>query len=124
MNASSTLWSKIQPVFQVRDDLAKWIASIGTLTWFGEKTAAILGRVSDAVDKMLFAALGNFIKPVLWSVRKQIEEERAALLEKEKNANQDPECDIFSHKSTATNPTHSQIAKDHFDCILNIPANI
>ena len=67
-------------------------------------------------------ALGSILGPVIGSFRKGIEEERTILLQKEETTSKDPESDIISPGSTATNPIHSQVSKDHFDCILNIPA--
>jgi hypothetical protein len=111
----NTMWKDIEPFFKLRDDIAK---SIDPQTLLGK----FLGSLSASVDKLLYGALSSILGPVIGSFRKQIMEERTILLQKEETMSKDPESDIFGPGSTATNPTHSQVAKDHFDCILNIPA--
>ena len=115
----SGIWDTIEPYFQARDDFVKWFQQSGPdLSIF---TNAIAG-ISAAMDKMIYAALAEIIGPILGDVRQQLEIEKESLLKEQKAAANDAESDIFSSGSKATNPTHSQIAKDHFDCILNIPA--
>ena len=62
------------------------------------------------------------LKPIMKDVRRFLEEQRQALIEKEKQQAKDPEADVFVPRSTATNQTHTMLAKDHFDSILNNPA--
>ena len=109
------MYKDIEPFFKLRDDITK---SIDPQTLLGK----VLGSLSASVDKLLYGALSSILGPVIGSFRKQIMEERTMLLQKEETTSKDPESDIFGPGSTATNPTHSQVAKDHFDCILNIPA--
>ena len=115
----SGIWDTIEPFFRVRDDFVKWLQESGPD--LSILTSAI-ADISAAMDKMIFAALAEIIGPVLGDVRQQLEIEKESLLKEQKAAATDAESDIFSLRSKATNPTHSQIAKDHFNCILNIPA--
>lgn len=115
----SGIWNTIEPFFKVRDDMVKWLQESGPDLKFLTNAVA---EISAAIDKMLFAALAQIVGPILGDVRQQLEVEKESLLKEEKAAAKDPESDIFSSGSKATNPTHSQIAKDHFDCVLNIPA--
>ena len=115
----SGIWDAIEPFFRVRDDIVKWLQESGPdLSIFTKPIA----EISEAIDKMVFAALAEIVGPILGDLRQQLEVEKERLLREEKASTKDPESDIFASGSTATNPSHSQIAKDHFDCVLNIPA--
>lgn len=118
-NNPSGIWNTIEPFFKVRDDIVKWLQESGPDLKFLTNAIA---EISAAIDKMLFAALAQIVGPILGDIRQQLEIEKESLLKEEKAAAKDPESDIFSSGSKATNPSHSQIAKDHFDCVLNIPA--
>lgn len=115
----SGIWDAIEPFFSVRDDFVKWLQQRELNLDIITKTVA---EISEGIDKMVFAAIAVVVGPILGDVRQQLEIEKERLLAAEKAAAKDAENDIFASDSTATNPTHSQIAKDHFDCVLNIPA--
>ena len=117
----SGIWDAIEPFFRVRDDLVKWLQE--TAPDLGIFTEAV-ARISAEIDKMVFAALAAVVGPILGDVREQLEIEKNELLKDEKASLNDPENDIFSLSDKATNPSHSQISKDHFDSVLNIPAGI
>lgn len=117
----SGIWDAIEPFFRVRDDLVKWLQE--TAPDLGIFTEAV-ARISAEIDKMVFAALAAVVGPILGDVREQLEIEKEQLLKDEKGSLKNPENDIFSLSDKATNPSHSQISKDHFDSVLNIPAGI
>ena len=115
------IWDAIEPFFRVRDDLVKWLQeSVPDLSILTQAVA----RISAEIDKMVFAALAAVVGPILGDVRQQLEIEKEQLLKDERASLKNPENDIFSLSDKATNPSHSQISKDHFDCVLNIPAGI
>ena len=117
----SGIWDAIEPFFRVRDDLVKWLqASVPDLSILTQAVA----KITAEMDKMVFAALAAVVGPILGDVRQQLEIEKEQLLKDEKASLKNPENDIFSLSDKATNPSHSQISKDHFDCVLNIPAGI
>ncbi|KAK0513269.1 hypothetical protein JMJ35_004255 [Cladonia borealis] len=115
----SGIWDAIEPFFRVRDDLVKWLQE--TAPDLGIFTEAV-AKISAEIDKMVFAALASVVGPILGDVRQQLEIEKEQLLKEEKASLKNPENDIFSLSDKATNPSHSQISKDHFDSVLNIPA--
>lgn len=117
----SGIWDAIEPFFRVRDDLVKWLQeSAPDLDILTQAVAMI----SAEIDKMVFAALAAVVGPILGDVRQQLEIEKEQLLKEEKASLKNPENDIFSLSDKATNPSHSQISKDHFDSVLNIPAGM
>ena len=115
----SGIWDTVEPFFKVRDDFVRWLQESGPDLSI---VTNVIAEISAAMDKMIFAALAEIIGPILGDVRQKLEIEKESLLKEQKAAANDADSDIFSSGSKATNPTHSQIAKDHFDCILNIPA--
>ena len=115
----SGIWDAIEPFFRIRDDIVGWIQNNALdLEFF----VSAIAEISGAIDKMLFAALAKIVGPILGDVRQKLEIEKDFLIQQAGAAAKDPESDIFPSGSKATNPSHSQIAKDHFDCVLNIPA--
>lgn len=84
-----------------------------------EATAAI----SEALDKLIFSVLSVFVSPVLEKLREILGTEKDNLTEKEKReVSNNKKESIFDSGSKASDPTHSQLAKDHFDTVLNTPA--
>ena len=115
----SGIWDAIEPFFRIRDDIVRWLQDTAPdLKFLTEPIAAL----SNAIDEMLFAALANIVGPILGNLRNELEKMKEDLLRTQKAAAKNEQSNIFEPGSTASNPSHSQIAKDHFDCILNIPA--
>ena len=115
----SGIWNAIEPFFRIRDDIVRWLHdTTPDLKILTEPIAAL----SDAIDRMIFAALANILGPILGNLRDELEKMKEDLLETQKAAAKNEQSNIFDAGSTATNPSHSQISKDHFDSILNIPA--
>lgn len=111
-----SLWESIQPVLKFRDDVAKWIND-------NLKISAVqdaLATISTAVDKLVYKVLGIFLSPLLSEFTKVLKEQEQRLLQEDQKARlEQGEDSIFEERSTATDPTHSQLAKDHYDHALN-----
>jgi hypothetical protein len=64
--------------------------------------------------------LGIFLGPLLFEFSKILKEQEEELLIQDQEARlATGEQSIFNGESTATDPTHSQLAKDHYDNELN-----
>lgn len=113
------LWQQIKPVIEIHDDIHRWIDDIQILP---KSVVELVAKISNAADTLLFQQLPPYLKPLIRSMREFLEEQRKSLAEQEKKSAKHPEADVFAPQSTATNPTHTMLAKDHFDCILNNPA--
>lgn len=110
------LWEALKPVFKLRDDVVKWVYDHLTIPAVQEALATI----SSAIDKFVFTVLGLVLRPVLPELRKKLkDQEQRLLLEDQRSRIEKGEQTIFDAGSTATNPTHSQLAKDHYDHPLN-----
>ena len=110
------LWESIEPVLRLRDDIAKWVND-------HLKVRAVqdaLATISAAIDKLVYMVLGMFLSPLLKEFRKVLkDQEQRLLLEDQLARRSSGERSIFDDGSTATDPTHSQLAKDHYDHVLN-----
>ena len=110
------LWESIEPVLKLRDDVAKWIND-------HLKVRAVqdaLASISTAIDKLVYMVLGIFLSPLLTEFTKVLkDQEQRLLLEDHKARQTTGEQGIFDTASTSTDPTHSQLAKDHYDHALN-----
>ncbi|KAL8692072.1 MAG: hypothetical protein Q9218_002831 [Villophora microphyllina] len=115
------LWNSIKSVFEVHDSICEQVEGIAA-TLQGIEMVKFVNTVSNAIDRFLFRQLAPFLKPLIKDIRRLLEEQRKQLREKEKLSTKDPETDVLGAHSTATNPTHTMLAKDHFDNILNNPA--
>lgn len=110
------LWEMLKPIFTLRDDVVKWVEDHLTIKAVQEALATI----SEAIDKFVFTALGVVLSPILPELRKKLKDHELRLLhEDQRSRAEEGEQRIFDAGSTATNPTHSQLAKDHYDHPLN-----
>jgi hypothetical protein len=110
------LWQTLKPLLETHDDICRQFEDIQLPSIPG------IASVSKMIDGAIFRLLAPTLKPLIGSIREYLEGQRKDLAAKEKEAARDPSADIFGVNSTATNPTHTMLAKDHFDCILNNPA--
>ena len=110
------LWESLEPVFRLRDDVVKWVYDHLTVRAVQDALAAI----STAIDKLVYMILGIFLGPLLGEFSKILKDQEQKLLIMDQEARlAQGEQSIFNGNSTATDPTHSQLAKDHYDNQLN-----
>lgn len=110
------LWKSLEPVFKLRDDIVKWVYDNLTVRAVQDALAAI----STAIDKMVYMVLGIFLGPLLSEFSKILKEQEQELQAKDEAVRLSKgEESIFDSSSSATDPTHSQLAKDHYDHVLN-----
>lgn len=110
------LWDALQPVFKLRDKIVRWVYDHLKV----DAVANAIAAISTAVDKMVYAALGAVLSPVLKDISAALSRQSEDLLAKDQQVRlQQGEQSIFDVESTATDPTHSQLCKDHYDHPLN-----
>ena len=79
-----------------------------------------LATISAAIDKLVLLVLGIFLTPVLVDFRRALkDQEQRLLLADQRSRRLAGEQTIFDLGSTNTEPTHSQLAKDHSGHALN-----
>lgn len=114
--APNLLWEQLQPIFRVRDKIVRWVYDHLTI----DAVANAIAAISIALDKLVYAVIGIFLGPVLKDVSRALSRQSEELLIKDQQIRlQKGEQSIFDDNSTATDPTHSQLCKDHYDHDLN-----
>lgn len=107
----------IWPIIKMHDDFGRWAQQFKD-NW----VAKVLFTFSQTVDKWMFQMMAPYVKPMIQQVRQFLDEQRRDMIRKAENTAKDPDADVFGTGSKATNPTHTLLSKDHFDCVLNNPA--
>lgn len=112
----SLLWEQLKPIFRVRDKIVRWVYDHLMV----DAVANAIAAISTALDKLVYMAIGVFLGPVLKDISGALSHQAQHLLKKDQQVRlQKGEQSIFDDNSTATDPTHSQLCKDHYDHDLN-----
>ncbi|KAK5941191.1 hypothetical protein PMZ80_006468 [Knufia obscura] len=117
LNKTPTLlWEQVQPFFRIRDKIVRWVYDHLTV----DAVANAIAAISTALDKLIYMVIGVFLGPVLKDIGGALHQQSEHLLRKDQQIRlQKGEESIFGDNSTATDPTHSQLCKDHYDHDLN-----
>jgi len=110
------LWNQLEPVFRLRDRIVRWVYDHLMV----DAVANAIATISTALDKLVYKILGIFLGPVLKDVSAALNHQSQQLLKQDQEVRQRMgEESVFGESSTATDPTHSQLCKDHYDHDLN-----
>jgi hypothetical protein len=110
--APNTLWQAIEPIFEFRDSIAKTVSENINVP-FIQPTIA---KISQAVDMFVYSLLSAYVKPIIENIRQELQSVTNEVSKQDANAG-----NIFA-AGDDTDPSHSQLAKDHFTNVLNNPA--
>lgn len=114
--APDLLWESVKPIFRLRDKIVRWVYDHLTV----DAVANAIAAISTALDKLVYLILGKFLGPVLEDLTKSLRYQSEQLTIRDREARlAKGEDGIFEIGSRATNPTHSQLCKDHYDHDLN-----
>ncbi|KAH8651104.1 heterokaryon incompatibility Het-C [Xylariales sp. PMI_506] len=115
------LWQAIEPIFYVHDRIKKWLTE-GTTEENDEsspdETRTQLGEQTNA---LLFRFLGIMIESSVKELRNAL---RAAKTRVDEEAANSGSAAVYEDGSTASDPSHSDLSKDHFSNVLNRPAGL
>lgn len=110
------LWDLLKPYFRVRDKIVRWVYDHLTV----DAVANAIAAISTALDKLIYTAIGLFVGPVLQDISRALSIQAQELLIRDQEVRlQKGEQSIFDTDSRSTDPTHSQLCKDHYDHPLN-----
>lgn len=112
----NSLWQKVEPAFRLRDNIARWLTENISINI--PIISGLIASLSEAIDEFVFAILGVFVKPIIDEIRKILTKQKELLLQEEEKI-KDANESIFASGSKSHDPTHTQLAKDHFDSRLN-----
>lgn len=111
------LWKTIEPVFRLHDDVQKWLMENEELFKVPYLSEAV-ENIGKCMDALVYKFLAVILEPSLQETRNAV---RAARDQAQAMGNQ---SDIWGNDSKDSNPSHSDIAKDHFSNVLNQPAGL
>lgn len=110
------LWEQLQPIFRVRDKIVRWVYDHLVV----DAVANAIAKISTAIDKLVYMVIGVFLSPVLKDISLALAQQAENLLIKDQEVRlRQGEQSIFEDTSNSTDPTHSQLCKDHYDHPLN-----
>lgn len=111
------LWKTIEPVFKLHDDIQKWFMENEDLFDIPILTDAV-DNISNFMEALVYKFLAVLLEPSLQETRNAVKAAADAAQEA------GDKSDIFRDESEDSNPSHSNIAKDHFSNLLNQPAGL
>jgi hypothetical protein len=111
------LWRTIEPVFRLHDDVQKWLMENENLFKIPILSEAV-ENIGNYMNALVYKFLATLLEPSLQETRNAVKAARDAAQEAGKQS------DIWGDESEDSNPSHSDIAKDHFSNVLNQPAGL
>ena len=111
------LWKTIEPVFKLHDDIQRWFMENEDLFNIPVLTEAV-ENISNFMEALVYKFLAVLLEPSLQETRNAVKAAADAAQEA------GDKSDIFRDGSEDSNPSHSDIAKDHFSNLLNQPAGL
>ena len=111
------LWRTIEPVFRLHDDIQKWLMENEDMFKLPGISEAV-ENIGNYMNALVYKFLAVLLEPALQDTRNAVKGAQDAAQDFGKQSN------IWADSSTDSNPSHSDIAKDHFSNLLNQPAGL
>lgn len=116
VEAPELLWQQLYPIFRLRDKIVRWVYDHLTVN----SVADAVAKISTALDKLVYRIIGTFLGPVLTDISAALTVQANYLQAQDQRVRLAMgEDSVFENNSRATDPTHSQLCKDHYDHDLN-----
>lgn len=114
---SGVIWEAIEPVLLFHDNMKKWIYDSFPQS---EQTAEST-KIGDYTNQFVF----QFLQTIMESSIKEFRDVLTAAKGRvDEEASKSESAAVYNEGSTASDPSHSDISKDHFSNILNPPAGM
>ncbi|KAI0131871.1 heterokaryon incompatibility Het-C [Xylariales sp. AK1849] len=114
------LWQAIEPVFYLHDRVAKWLHE-GTEDSEDSKSDISSSQLGDYTNQLVFRFLAVMIESSVKELRNAVKAAKARVDEEASRSNS---AAIYEDGSDASDPSHSDLSKDHFSNVLNQPAGL
>ncbi|OAA48792.1 Heterokaryon incompatibility Het-C [Cordyceps fumosorosea ARSEF 2679] len=116
----SIVWQALEPLFFFHDRMKKWLKEVAASDdqEFPENTSS---DMSDLTNQLVFRALRVVIESSVKELRATL---RAAKARVDKEAASSGSAAVYDEGSSASDPSHSDLSKDHFCNVLNRPAGL
>ncbi|KAM6529234.1 hypothetical protein FALCPG4_007381 [Fusarium falciforme] len=114
------LWQSIEPIFYLHDRIKKWIQECTEqhdAEPLSEESSTQLGKYTD---QLVFKYLSLMIESSIMQLRNAL---KAAKERVDAEAAKSTSAEIYED-GDASDPSHSDISKDHFSNVLNQPAGL
>ncbi|KAJ3455964.1 hypothetical protein MRS44_017446 [Fusarium solani] len=114
------LWQSIEPIFYLHDRIKKWIqerTEQHDAEPLSEESSTQLGKYTD---QLVFKYLSLMIESSIMQLRNAL---KAAKERVDAEAAKSTSAEIYED-GNASDPSHSDISKDHFSNVLNQPAGL
>lgn len=117
---ANILWQTIEPVIYLHDIVSKYLQE--DQEDMEESTQDYThGQLGEYTNQLVFKYLAVMIESSVKELRNAV---KAAKEKVDAEAAKSTSAEIFPHNSTASDPSHSDLSKDHFTNILNQPAGL
>lgn len=114
------LWQTIEPVFYLHDRISKWLQE-GTEEPEESKADISTSQLSEYTNQLVFRFLAVMIESSVKELRNAV---NAAKEKVDQEAAKATSAAVYEDGSDASNPSHSDLSKDHFSNVLNQPAGL
>lgn len=117
---ANILWQAVEPVFFIHDRIKKWLTEEAHTSNLQEADATGT-QLGATTNRVVFQFLGLIIESSVKELRNAL---RAAKVRVDEEAAQSDSAAVYEDDSTASDPSHSDLSKDHFSNVLNPPAGL
>ncbi|KAM3453977.1 hypothetical protein MY5147_007195 [Beauveria neobassiana] len=116
----SLVWQALEPLFFFHDRMKKWLKEVASGD-DQELSGNSSSEMSDLTNQLVFKAMRIVIESSVKELRATL---RAAKARVDKEAASSGSAAVFDKDSSASDPSHSDLSKDHFCNVLNRPAGL
>lgn len=117
---ANILWQAVEPVLYVHDRVKKWLTEDADSSDPSSPDNTNT-RLGDTTNRFVFHFLGLVIESSVKELRNAL---TAAKVRVDEEAAQSDSAAIYQDDSDASDPSHSDLSKDHFSSVLNPPAGL
>ncbi|KAI8635369.1 heterokaryon incompatibility Het-C [Xylariaceae sp. FL1651] len=114
------LWQTIEPIFYLHDRISKWLQE-GTEEQEESTADMSSSTLSDYTNQLVFRFLAVMIESSVKELRNAV---KAAKERVDSEAAKSSSAAVYKDDSEASDPSHSDLSKDHFGNVLNPPAGL
>ncbi|ORY56566.1 heterokaryon incompatibility Het-C [Pseudomassariella vexata] len=114
------LWQSIEPVFYLHDRISKWLQE-GDETTNEPTSDDSNSQLGEYTNQLVYRFLGLMVESSVKELRNAVKAAKSRVDEEAAKANS---AAVYEAGSSASDPSHSDLSKDHFSNVLNQPAGL
>ncbi|KAH7024995.1 heterokaryon incompatibility Het-C [Microdochium trichocladiopsis] len=118
---ANALWSAIEPIFYPHDRIKKWLQEGDEEETEEQAGDQATNELGDYTTQIVWRFLAMMIESSVKELRNAV---RAAKEKVDQEAAKSHSAEIYRAGSDASDPSHSDLSKDHFSNVLNQPAGL